>query len=102
MADLIRQLLLTGFLFIVVFMYALGQGVTKDYAQSLAWNRRAASQGHAHAQYNLGLAYKLGVGAPPDELPVWVRSAKNQNKLYLKRRTIHGCASRAGAYAVLR
>ena len=33
-------------------------------------------------------------GLAPWQAPVWVRSAKNRNQLYIKLRTIHGCASR--------
>lgn len=35
--------------------YEKGQGVPQDDAQALAWYRKAAEQGHAKAQYNLGV-----------------------------------------------
>ncbi|EET45192.1 hypothetical protein NEISICOT_01187 [Neisseria sicca ATCC 29256] len=35
-----------------------GQGVRQDHAQAAQWYRKAAEQGHAVAQYNLGVAYK--------------------------------------------
>jgi TPR repeat protein len=35
-------------------MYQQGQGVAQDYMQAAAWYRRAADQGYADAQCNLG------------------------------------------------
>jgi len=43
-------------------MYALGEGVQRDYAEAARWYRRAAEQGNAQAQYWLGRAYALGEG----------------------------------------
>ena len=37
--------------------YYNGRGVPQDYAQALSWYRKAAEQGNAHAQNNLGLMY---------------------------------------------
>jgi TPR repeat protein len=37
--------------------------VPQDYAEAARWYRRAAEQGDAQAQYNLGLAYARGEGA---------------------------------------
>ena len=36
-------------------LYANGDGVPKDAAESAQWYRRAAEQGYAGAQYNLGV-----------------------------------------------
>ncbi len=49
------------------WMYANGQGVTKDDQQAVAWFRKAAEQGHADAQHNLGVMYRAGRGVPKDE-----------------------------------
>lgn len=38
-------------------MYDEGQGVTQDYAEGMKWYRKAAEQGFAKAQYNLGVMY---------------------------------------------
>ena len=38
-------------------LYATDQGVAKDYAQAIVWFLRAAHQGLAGAQFNLGLIY---------------------------------------------
>ena len=35
-------------------MYFNGRGVAQDEAEAVAWYRRAAEQGFANAQYNLG------------------------------------------------
>ena len=48
-------------------MYGVGgDGVPQDYAQAAAWYRKAAEQGSAGAQFNLGLAYQFGQGVPRD------------------------------------
>ena len=38
-------------------MYYNGDGVLKDYKQALKWFTKAAEQGYADAQYNLGIMY---------------------------------------------
>ena len=43
-------------------MYVKGDGVPKDVKRATLWFRRAAGQGYAAAQYNLGLIY---AGFPP-------------------------------------
>ena len=43
-------------------MYANGQGVKQDYFKAVEWYQKAADQGHAAAQYNLGIMYKNGLG----------------------------------------
>ena len=39
------------------FMYDKGQGVPQDYAAAVSWYRKAAEQGDADAQFNLGFMY---------------------------------------------
>ena len=46
--------------------YASGQGVSQDYQAALKWYRKAAEQGLAQAQGNLGVLYELGHGVPRD------------------------------------
>ncbi len=41
-------------------------GVAPDYAQALSWYRKAADQGHAAAQFNLGIFYASGQAVPRD------------------------------------
>ncbi|WP_018230268.1 tetratricopeptide repeat protein [Methyloversatilis universalis] len=43
-----------------------GTGKAEDLAESIRWLERAAEQGHVRAQYELGLAYKLGRGTLQD------------------------------------
>ena len=49
-----------------LFCYHLGQGVRRDYAEAVKWFRRAAEQGLAQAQGNLGACYAKGLGVPQD------------------------------------
>jgi TPR repeat protein len=51
-------------------MYANGQGVPQDYAEAVKWFRKAAEQGNAMAQYNLGIAYANGQGVSRDDTGV--------------------------------
>ncbi len=54
-------------------MYDKGKGVTRNYAQAVAWYRKAAEQGIDRAQYNLGLMYYKGKGVTQDykEAEAW-------------------------------
>ena len=40
----------------------------EDDAEAARWYRLAADQGHAYAQYNLGLKYASGRGVPQDNV----------------------------------
>ena len=55
-------------------------GKQKDYSEAVKWYRKAAEQGHAGAQNNLGLCYKNGQGVPQDysEAVKWYRRATEQ------------------------
>ena len=61
-------------------MYSTGRGVPQDYAVAVKWYRKAAKQGIARAQYNLGLKYYLGQGVSQDyaEALKWYRKAAKQ------------------------
>ena len=61
-------------------MYDKGQGVPQDYAEAVKWYRKAADQGNAPAQSNLGLMYDKGQGVPQDyaEAVKWFRKAAEQ------------------------
>jgi TPR repeat protein len=39
-------------------MYTNGKGVSKDAKQAVYWYKKAAEQGYAGAQYNLGVIIK--------------------------------------------
>jgi TPR repeat protein len=61
-------------------MYSHGRGVQQDYAEALRWYRKAADQGDAFAQYELGYMYHHGYGVSPDyaEAARWYRKAADQ------------------------
>jgi TPR repeat protein len=48
-------------------MYYNGAGVPKNDAEAVKWYRRAADQGMADAQYNLGVMYVSGAGVPKND-----------------------------------
>jgi len=58
----------------------LGDGVGKSHNKALYWFRKAAEQGYAKAQYNLGLCYKNGWGVRKNitEAKKWFRKAAEQ------------------------
>jgi TPR repeat protein len=43
-------------------MYANGKGVEQDFKEAIKWFQKAADQGFAEAQYNLGFMYDKGQG----------------------------------------
>ena len=51
-----------------------------DRAQAAEWYHKAATQGHAKAQTNLGVYYQLGLGVPKDitQALAWFRKAADQ------------------------
>ena len=55
-------------------------GVPQDYKEAVRWYKLAADQGHASAQYNLGLMYATGQGVPQDykEALRWYKLAADQ------------------------
>ena len=62
------------------FMYATGEGVSKDEPEAVRWYRLAADQGYASAQYFLGVMYADGRGVSKDEAEAvrWYRLAADQ------------------------
>lgn len=61
-------------------MYGNGNGVLKNYNEAVKWYQKAAEQGNAMAQYNLGVMYANGMGVE-GELKIaveWYRKAANQ------------------------
>jgi hypothetical protein len=61
-------------------MYDHGDGLQQDYAKALEWFRRAATQGDADAQVNLGVMYAKGDGVPQNYASAvkWFRKAAVQ------------------------
>jgi hypothetical protein len=52
----------------------------EDYAEAVKWYRKAADQGYASAQFNLGFMYNKGKGVPLDDTEAvkWYRKAAEQ------------------------
>ncbi len=63
-------------------MYEKGKGVALDDRQAVYWYRKAADQGDADAQYNLGLMYGKGKGVAKDykQAVYWYRKAADQGQ----------------------
>jgi len=61
-------------------MYRDGRGVAQDNASAIKWFRKAAEQGFAEAQCDLGFAYSIGRGVTKDdaEAVLWYRKAAEQ------------------------
>ena len=60
-------------------MYDHGAGGAKNYQEALKWYKRAADQGDACGQYELGLMYEEGRGVEPsdaDALSWFVKAAE--------------------------
>ena len=59
------------------FSHFSGQGVPQNYAEAVKWYRKAADQGDARAQFNLGIMYAKGEGVPQDYVQAhkWVNLA---------------------------
>lgn len=55
-------------------------GVWRNYSNAMKWYKKAAEQGHARAQYNLGVLYDQGNGVPQHygEAMKWYRKAAEQ------------------------
>ena len=69
--------------------YEEGRGILKDYNEAAKWYRRAAGQGAAKAQLNLGSLYAAGLGVPQDNVyaHMWFNIAGSHGeKLGIERR----------------
>ena len=65
-------------------MYADGTGVQKDETKAFEWMQKAAVQGQALAQNNLGGMYHLGTGVPKDDAKAaeWWQKAAVQGEAH--------------------
>jgi TPR repeat protein len=70
----------------LAMLYHYGYGVSKDYKAAIRWYRKAAMQGLAQSQNNLGWIYANGhvVGVATDykEAVRWFRKAADQGHFY--------------------
>ena len=55
-----------------------GELVPADYAAAVAWYHKAADQGHAVAQFRLGILYRKGVPVHEEAAAAWYRKAADQ------------------------
>jgi len=55
----------------------MGCGVTEDKCQTAFWYRKATQQGHPTAQFNLGVMFEAGDGAPQnlEHAAFWYQTA---------------------------
>jgi len=56
------------------------QGVPQDYSKAVYWYKKAAKQGLAAAENNLGVMYAKGLGVPQDysKAVYWLKKAAEQ------------------------
>ena len=69
-------------MFLTGLMYANGEGVKKNFNEAVYWYRKAASQGDALAQNNLGVLYQNGHGVDKDNEGAkkwYLKAAENGN-----------------------
>jgi TPR repeat protein len=61
-------------------MYQNGRGVIQDDVEAVKWYRKAAEQGYAIAEDNLGWMYQNGRGVVQDDAEAikWYRKAAEQ------------------------
>ena len=61
-------------------MYYFGTGVEQSYEKAVEWYLKAAEQGLAMAQYNLGEMYALGDGVEQsnEKAREWLQKAADQ------------------------
>ena len=61
-------------------MYKNGRGVARDDKAAVKWSRKAAEQGLATAQANLGEMYERGLGVAQDDKKAveWLTKAAEQ------------------------
>jgi TPR repeat protein len=54
--------------------------IEKDHVEAVKWYHKAAEQGHADAQFNLGVCFEYGQGVAndPDEAVKWYHKAAEQ------------------------
>jgi TPR repeat protein len=62
----------------------VGERVFRDDAEAVLWWQKAAAQGHAGAQYNLGFMYHSGQGVSRDDVKAaeWYQKAADQGHAF--------------------
>jgi TPR repeat protein len=65
------------------FLYTLGDGVPKNYAEAMKWTLMAAKQGNSTAQEQMSGFYKLGEGVPQNYILAYMwESVAGQDPVY--------------------
>jgi TPR repeat protein len=66
--------------------YFYGQGVEQNYVEAMEWYRKAADQGFADAQHNIGALYENGWGVAKDidQAKVWYQRAADRGDAFAK------------------
>lgn len=61
-------------------LYLGDKGIPQNYPEAMKWFRKAADQGLAKSQFQLGLMYEQGLGVPQDqaEAAKWYQKAADQ------------------------
>lgn len=77
-------------------MYDVGQGVVRDYQQSVFWYTKAAENGFVEAQFNLGGMYFAGQGTLRDYKKAFYWYTKAAEQGHLKAQFVLGLANSAG------
>ena len=67
-------------------MYHNGEGIPENDAEAVKWYRKAADQGFAKAQFNLGVMYVKGEGVPENDAEAfkWYRKAFSADQGFAK------------------
>jgi TPR repeat protein len=78
-------------------MYDEGKGVEQDFKEAVKWYQKAADQGDAMAQFNLGAMYGNGQGVEQDNVTAYAwwdiaatngaQRAKNNKSVVAKKMT---------------
>jgi TPR repeat protein len=65
----------------------VGLGVEKNYYEAANWYRKAAEQGDAFGQSNLGVMYQNGYGVEKDEFEAikWYQKAAKQGQVFAQK-----------------
>ena len=66
------------------YCFQNGIGIGKNDAQGVYWYRKAAVQGHARAQHNLGFCFQNGIGVQrnEEEAVKWYRRSAERGNIF--------------------
>jgi TPR repeat protein len=79
-------------------MYAEGKGVAQSDTTAMQWFQRAAEQGLANAQYDIGASYAAGLGVTKNDVEAakWFRRAAEQGMVFAQLNLGLMCAAGQG------